>query len=58
MSEYYSLNEIKQIIDFYNTPVGKKFADKSPEVAQKMSAIMMQPHFVSLMQNVIMKYLK
>ncbi|MCH5224253.1 MAG: DUF2059 domain-containing protein [Muribaculaceae bacterium] len=58
MSEYYSIEELNEIIKFYKSPVGKKFAEYSPEVTQKVSKIMMQPKFLTPMQNVIMKYMK
>lgn len=57
MSDYYSLDEINQINDFYKTPIGIKFASNSPEVAQKLTTIMMQPKFQNQIQNVILKYL-
>lgn len=58
LQQYYSLDDLKEIIAFYKTPVGKKFAANSPEVAQKSAQIMMTPEFMGPMQQIIMKYMK
>ena len=58
MQEYYSLEDLKEIIAFYRTPVGKKFAACSPEVAQKSAQIMMGQEFQGPMQQIILKYMK
>ena len=58
MQEYYTLDELNEIIAFYKTPVGKKFAANGPEVAQKSAQIMTTPDFMGPMQQVIMKYMR
>ena len=58
MQEYYTLDELNEIIAFYKTPVGKKFAANSPEVAQKSAQIRTTPDFMGPMQQVIMKYMR
>ena len=58
MQEYYTLDDLNEIIAFYKTPVGSKFAANSPEVAEKSAQIMMTSEFMGPMQRVIMKYMK
>lgn len=58
MQEYYTLDELNEIIAFYKTPVGQKFAANSPAVAQKSAQIMMTQDFMGPMQQVIMKYMR
>lgn len=58
MEQYYSLDDLKEVIKFYQTPVGKKFAKYSPEVAEKTSKIMMGQNYVNTIQKVMMKYIR
>lgn len=58
MQEYYTLDELNEIIAFYKTPAGSKFAANSPEVAEKSAQIMLTSEFMEPMQRVIMKYMK
>jgi hypothetical protein len=41
-SSTFSQEEIDGLIAFYNTPVGKAFAAKQPEIAQKTNSIVQQ----------------
>lgn len=37
--KYLSLSDLKEVIAFYNTPVGKKFSEKSPLIVQESMQI-------------------
>lgn len=41
-AENFTTEELKKLIDFYQTPVGKKFARKNPELARRGSILGMQ----------------
>ena len=56
MQEYYTLNELNEIIYFYKTPVGRKFAKYNPEVSQKIMRFSMSPEMVNLIRPIILKY--
>ena len=58
MSQFFSLDDMKEIIRFYKTPVGMKLAKYSPEVAEKTTKIMMKDKYQSVIRDVIMKYIK
>ena len=56
MQEYYTLDELKDIIAFYRTPAGKKFAKYNPEVVQKAMEFSMSSEMVSQIEPIIRKY--
>lgn len=58
MQEYYSLDELNAIIAFYKTPAGKKFAKYNPVVVQKGMEFSMTPEMYSLIEPIILKYIK
>ena len=41
-SNHFTMTEMKQIIDFYGTPVGKKLIQQSPELAKLGAKIGME----------------
>ena len=40
-AEFYSVAEIQELIEFYESPIGKKFADAAPYVGPKLQQLMM-----------------
>lgn len=58
MQEYYSLDELNAIIAFYKTPAGKKFAKYNPVVVKKAMEFSMTPEMYSLIEPIILKYIK
>ncbi len=56
MQEYYTLNELNEIICFYKTPAGRKFARYNPVVVQKVMEFSMSSEMVNLIQPIILKY--
>ena len=56
MKEYYTLNELNEIIHFYRSPAGRKFAKYNPEVVQNAMGFCMSSEMVNLIQPIILKY--
>jgi hypothetical protein len=50
-SEVFSKEQLGELANFYSSPLGKTFADKQPELAEKMNAAMM-PRMMSVMPKV------
>ena len=42
-AEFYSVAEIQELIEFYESPIGKKFADAAPYVGPEASKQLMMP---------------
>jgi len=40
-AEFYSVAEIQELIEFYESPVGKKFADSAPYIGPKLQQLLM-----------------
>lgn len=57
LKNYYTLEELNAIIDFYKSPVGAKFAKYSPQITQDASKIMMQPEILEKIQRILMQHL-
>jgi hypothetical protein len=58
-AETFTENELKQLIDFYSSPIGKKVIDKIPALMQKgmtMSQMTLKDHFDEL-QSIVGKYM-
>lgn len=56
MQEYYTLDELKEIIAFYRTPAGKKFAKYNPEIVQKAMDFSMSAEMVGQIETIIRNY--
>ena len=56
MQEYYTLNELKEIIYFYKTPSGRKFAKYNPEIIQKAMGFSMSSDIENLVLPIFLKY--
>ena len=56
MYKYYTIDDLRQIIDFYKTPAGRKFAEYSPAAAKE--ATQMMSKYAGQIQTVVSKYLK
>ncbi len=54
--EEYSHNDIKQILKFYETPVGKKMTEKAGVIAEKNMAASQE--WGSSLQGMMMKYMQ
>ena len=58
MSKYYSIDDLKNIIAFYQTPTGAKFAKYSPTVAMECTQLMGGQNYVDKIYKVVQKYVK
>ncbi len=56
LQEYFTLNELNEIINFYKTPTGKKFAKNNPEIVQKAMESGMNSEMIDSIQPIILKY--
>jgi uncharacterized protein len=61
LSSVYSSNfssaEINDLVNFYNSPTGKKYLEKSSEVQKAMQNIMLQK-YIPILQTELQDYLK
>lgn len=58
LQEYFTLNELNEIINFYKTPTGKKFAKYNPEIVQKAMESGMSSEVIDSMHPILLKYVK
>lgn len=58
MSKYYSIDDLKNIIAFYQTPTGVKFAKYSPIIAKECTQFMGDQSYVDKIYKVVQKYVK
>ena len=58
MSKYYTIDDLKNIIAFYQTPTGAKFAKYSPTVAMECTQLMGGQNYVDKIYKVVQKYVK
>lgn len=57
--KYFTQEDLNNIIAFYNTPSGKKFAIHSTDFATEAQTLMLSnPKVVNSLQTIIMKYAK
>jgi hypothetical protein len=52
--EVYTQEDVKQLLAFYNTPIGKKMSEKASELSQKSQAAGME--WGQNLQSMMMKY--
>jgi hypothetical protein len=52
----FTKEDIKAMLDFYNSPVGKKIADKTPAIAEKSQESMVE--LQAEVQAMVMKYMQ
>ena len=59
-SEAFTEEEIKGLINFYKTPLGQKLVEKQPEIAQKISKLIMERSrkYMPLFKQEMMKSIK
>ncbi len=55
-SESYSKEDIKAMLAFYESPVGKKMSEKAPAIMEKSQASMME--LQGEIQSMMMKYMQ
>jgi hypothetical protein len=50
-AETFTADELQGLVDFYNSPAGKKFTEKQPEIMQRSMQVS-QTHMVKLMPKI------